>query len=330
MSGVGAAGEGPGAQVFRSLDEIPRDFGRTAAAIGNFDGVHLGHQEILAGVVKDARAVGLRAVAITFDPHPEVVLRPAKAPKLLTPLSERLRLLSATGVDAILVLRFDGELASLRSEEFVRSILVDALGVRSLHEGANFRFGCGAAAGVKELAALGSTSDFVVHVHSAVRSHGMEVSSSAVRGLVAAGDMRRARWMLGRPFAVLSTQARGRGVGTRLLVPTVNLAAYEGLLPAIGVYITRLKTPQRVFQSVTNVGNRPTFGDAGFAVETHILDFEPIAIEEAAPIEVEFLLRLREEQAWPSPEALKAQIMKDVARAKRFFRLSPGSPDGID
>ena len=115
-----------------------------------------------------------------------------------------------------------------------------------------------------------------MHVHDAVRVHGLEVSSSAVRALVAAGDVRRARWMLGRPFAVLSTPASGRGIGTRLLVPTVNLAHYDGLLPGFGVYVTRLKVNGRAFQAVTNVGNRPTFGEASFAVESHILDFEPI------------------------------------------------------
>lgn len=150
----------------------------------------------------------------------------------------------------------------------------------------------------------------------------MEVSSSAIRALVAAGDVRRARWMLGRPFAVLSTQARGRGIGARLLVPTVNLAVYDGQLPAFGVYVTQLKVPGRVFQSVTNVGNRPTFGEASFAVESHILDFEPVDLSETTPIELQFLLRLRGEKTWPSPEALKNQIFRDVARAKRYFRLA--------
>jgi riboflavin kinase / FMN adenylyltransferase len=321
QSEVRAEETGRGTAVFRSLAEIPAGFGPAVAAIGNFDGVHRGHQEILAAVVKEARATAARAVAITFDPHPEQFLRPDQAPKLLTPLSERLRLLSATGLDSILVLPFEATLSALNPGEFVRRILVDSLRVRCVHEGANFRFGHGAAAGVKELAAFGSESGFAVRIHQAVSVRGMEVSSSAIRGLVAAGDMRRARWMLGRPLAVLSTQARGRGVGTKLLVPTVNLAAYEGLLPALGVYVTRLKAPGRIFRSVTNVGNRPTFGEAGFAVESHILNFEPIALEESAPIELEFLLRLRGEQAWPSPEALKAQIMKDVARAKRYFRL---------
>jgi riboflavin kinase / FMN adenylyltransferase len=308
-------------RVFRSLAEIPAGFGPSVAAVGNFDGVHCGHREILAGVVDEARAIGARAVAVTFDPHPEHFLRPDKAPRLITPTAERLRLLAETGIDAALVLKFDAALAHLAPREFVERILVDALGVRAVHEGQNFRFGHCAAAGVEELAAMGAELGFTVCVLGAVCVRGLEVSSSAIRALVTAGDMRRARWMLGRPFTVLSTPARGRGIGTRLLVPTVNLAAYNGLLPAFGVYVTRLKIAGRAFESVTNVGNRPTFGEASFAVETHILNFEPVEINEETPLELEFLMRLRGEREWPSPEALKAQILKDVARAKRYFQI---------
>jgi riboflavin kinase / FMN adenylyltransferase len=308
--------------VFGSLAEIPSDFGPTVAAIGNFDGVHLGHREILTTAVAEARSVKARAVAITFDPHPEQFLRPAVAPKLLTPIDERLRLLSETGVDAVLVLTFDAALAHMRAHDFVQQVLVNALHVRALHEGGNFRFGHRAEAGVKELMQFGAEFGFVVHLHRAVRVHGLEVSSSTIRELVAAGDMKRARWMLGRPFAVRSTQARGRGVGTRQLVPTINLAAYQGLLPALGVYVTRLTVAGECFQAVTNVGNRPTFDGAGFSVETHILNFEPIELGEETPLELEFLFRLRPEIQWPSPEALRAQIFKDVAKAKRYFQLS--------
>jgi riboflavin kinase/FMN adenylyltransferase len=290
--------------------------------IGNFDGVHRGHRKILSAVVSEARGMNARAVAITFDPHPDRLLRPTKAPQLLTPLCERLRLLTGTGVDAVLVLGFDAALAALEARQFVESILVGGLGVRSVHEGQSFRFGHLAAAGVSELAAFGSEFGFRVRVHEPVRVHGLEVSSSAIRALAASGDMRRARWMLGRPFAILSTQARGRGIGTRLLVPTVNLAHYDGLLPAFGVYVTRLKVAGRVFQAVTNVGNRPTFGEDSFAVESHILDFEPVEMDETTPIELKFLLRLRGEIRFPSPEALKAQIFRDVARAERYFRLT--------
>jgi len=307
--------------VFRSLAEIPAGFGPTVAAVGNFDGVHRGHREILAGVMAEASGTGAKAVAVTFDPHPEQFLRPDKAPRLITPAAERLRLLAETGINAALLLEFDEALANLAPRAFVERILVGALGVRSMHEGQNFRFGHGAAAGVEELAAMGAEWGFTVRVHEAVCVRGLEVSSSAIRALVAAGDVRRARWMLGRPFTVLSTPARGRGIGTRLLVPTVNLAEYDGLLPAFGVYVTRLKIEGRTFEAVTNVGNRPTFGEASFAVETHILNFEPVEMSEETPVELEFLLRLRGEREWPSPEALKAQIFKDVAQAKRYFRI---------
>jgi riboflavin kinase/FMN adenylyltransferase len=316
--------EGPRSMipVFRSVQEIPSGFGPSVASIGNFDGVHRGHREILSAVVAEARSLGARAVAITFEPHPEQFLRPADAPRLLTPQPEKLRLLGLTGIDAVLVLPFDATLASLPAREFVRGILVEALGLRSLHEGGNFRFGRRAEAGVKELAQFGAEFGFSVHVHAAVEVRGMEISSSTIRELLAAGDMKRARWMLARPFSVLSTPARGRGIGTRLLVPTVNLAAYDGQLPAFGVYVTRLTVAGRCFQAVTNVGNRPTFGEASFAIESHILDFEPIELDEQTPVELEFLLRLRGEIEWPSPEALKTQIFKDVARAQRYFRLA--------
>jgi len=320
----------PGAPaVFRSLGEIPAGFGPSVVTVGNFDGVHLGHREILAAVAAEARSMGARAVAVTFDPHPEQVLRPSRAPQLLTLLPRRLRLLKETGIDAVVVLPFDAAFAHLSAREFVQQVLVSALSAKSVHEGRNFRFGRGAAAGVKELADLGAEFGFVVHVHEAVRVRGMEVSSSAIRALLSAGDVRRARWMLGRPFAVVSTPASGRGIGTRLLVPTVNLAPYQGLPPAFGVYVTRLKLAGRVFQSVTNVGNRPTFGEPSFAVESHILNFEPIDLSEQTPIELEFLFRLRGERQWPSPEALKEQILKDVARARRYFRCLQSMTAGV-
>jgi riboflavin kinase / FMN adenylyltransferase len=309
------------ARIFRSLHEVPRDFGPSIAAIGNFDGVHCGHQQILRTVAADARTRGMHSIAITFDPHPALFLHPHEAPKLLTFLPERLRLLAQTGVDAILVLHFDEALSRVTAEDFVRNVLVDLLRVRGIHEGGNFRFGHGARAGVNELRAFGEKHGFTTTVHPAVRVHGMEVSSSVVRSLIAAGDVRRARWMLGHTFGVHSHPSKGRGVGTKLLVPTVNLAPYEGLLPGFGVYVTRLTVGDRGFESVTNVGNRPTFEGVGFGVETHILHFEPVDLADETPLHLEFLSRLRGEIHWPSTEALKAQIFQDVERARRFFKI---------
>jgi riboflavin kinase/FMN adenylyltransferase len=307
--------------VYRSTAEIPAGFGPSVASIGNFDGVHLGHRQILDSVVAEARALDARAVAVTFDPHPDHLLRPERELKLLTPMPERLKLLAETGVDALVVLQFDAALAGLSALSFVRRILVEGLRICSLHEGGNFRCGHRAHAGVTELAEFGSRLGFTLHVHEPVRVHGLEVSSSAIRERLLAGDLTRGRWMLGRPFAVLSTPARGRGIGGRLLVPTVNLAPYDGILPAFGVYVTRLRVAGRRFDAVTNIGNRPTFGEASFAVESHILDFEPIDLDDDTPTELEFLFRLRGEMTWPSIDALKVQIFKDVARARRYFQL---------
>jgi riboflavin kinase/FMN adenylyltransferase len=307
-------------KVFRSLTELSANFGPSVAAIGNFDGLHCGHRQILSSVVAEARASNAQAVAITFEPHPEKFLFPNRAPKLITPSNERLRLLAATGIDAVLLLPFDEHLAQLSARDFVEEILVAGLQLTSLHEGENFRFGRRAEAGVSELKAFGLEFGFQLHIHEAVHVRRIEVSSSAIRARVAAGDLKRARWLLGRPFSVLSAQKRDRGVGTELLVPTINLAGYTDLLPANGVYVTRMNVGQRSFQAVTNVGNRPTFAGAGFSVETHILNFEPIEIGAETPLELEFLFRLRGEKSWPSPEALKTQIFRDVARAKRYFQ----------
>jgi riboflavin kinase/FMN adenylyltransferase len=308
--------------VYRSLAEIPATLGPVIAAIGNFDGVHLGHRQLLGAAVAEARQSGFRAVAVTFEPHPEHFLRPDKAPKRITPKDERLLLLAETGIDAIVVLPFDASFARLTAREFVEQVLVHALQVRGLHEGGSFRFGHRAQAGVKELADFGTEFGFGLTIHEPVHVHGLEVSSSAIRALVAAGQMKRTRWMLGRPFVIRSTQAQGRGVGTRLLVPTVNFAAYDGQIPAFGVYVTRVTIGDRCFHSVTNVGDRPTFEGAGFSIETHILNFEPVDLTDETPLELEFLLYLREEIRFPSVEALKAQIGKDVVRAKRYFQLS--------
>lgn len=306
--------------VYRGIRSLPEDFGPCVAAIGNFDGVHLGHQEILRAVTADARRRGIKSVAITFDPHPEQFLRPDRAPGLLTPMDHRLRLLAETGVDAVIILLFDAALANLAAREFVEWVLGDALGIAGLHEGGNFRFGHKAEAGVLELHDFGRELGFTVTIHPAVRVHGLEVSSSAIREVVTAGDMRRARWMLGRPFSIVSTQKRDRGVGSKLLVPTINFAQYAGLLPKNGIYVTQLRVGDRLFQAVSSLGDRPTFEDAGFSIETHILNFEPIQIDESTPLELEFLMRLRDELKFPKTEALREQIMKDVARAQRYFR----------
>ncbi len=309
-------------QVFRDLSQVPAGFGPSFAAIGNFDGVHCGHRAILHDVCERARLAQARAVAVTFDPHPMRVLRPVEAPPLITPLEQRLTLLAGTGVDATLVLPFTEAFSLQTARSFAVDVLQQGLHAVAVHEGDNFRFGYRAEAGVEQLRALGTELGFSVVAHSVLHRRGAAVSSSHVRSMIASGAVGHARALLGRPFSIQSTRARGRGIGTRLLVPTVNLASYAELKPAHGVYVTRLRIAERTFEAITNAGNRPTFGEDSYAIESHLLDFEPVESDESTPLELSFLHRLRGEQRFASPEALKQQIGLDIARARRYHALA--------
>jgi riboflavin kinase/FMN adenylyltransferase len=307
--------------IYRSLDEIPSDFGPTVATIGNFDGVHRGHQLVIEEVIRRARELNARSLAITFDPHPVRVLRPEAALPLITPHAEKLELLASTGIDATLVLPFTSELSHMTARAFASQVLRNKLGVIELHEGENFRFGYQAEAGIDALDTLGRELGFHVEVYAPRSLRGEAVSSSRVRKLISAGDVSHARALLGQPFAILGTPAPGRGYGTRYTVPTINMAPYSELIPAIGVYITTLTVGAETFDAVTNVGNRPTFGADSFTIESHLLNFHPIELTESTPLTLAFLHRLRDEIRWPSPEALREQIGRDVRRAQRYFTL---------
>ena len=308
-------------QIYRSLDEVPAVYGPTVATIGNFDGVHRGHRWVIAEVIRRARELGGHSLAITFDPHPARLLRPDVPLRLITPLEKKLQLLAATGIDAALVLPFTQELSQMTAGDFASKVLHDKLNIIELHEGENFRFGYQAQAGVDSLDAFGRELGFRVSVYTPRSTHGLAVSSSAIRQLITQGNVSRARALLGRPFAISSTPAPGRGYGTKYTVPTINLAPYPELIPAIGVYIATLTVGGETFDAVTNVGNRPTFGADSFTIESHLLNFRPIELNESTPLTLTFLHRLRDEIRWPSPEALREQIGRDVRRAQRFFSL---------
>ncbi|HTW44962.1 MAG TPA: bifunctional riboflavin kinase/FAD synthetase [Acidobacteriaceae bacterium] len=307
--------------IVRSLQDLPPFPRRTVLAIGNFDGVHRGHQAILRKVRERAAAIGAASLAITFDPHPVRVLRPAQAPKLITPLPQKLDLLAATGIDATIVIPFTREFSQLSALEFARDILLQSLQAAEVHEGDNFRFGHNASAGPAELARLGRELGFAVVAQPALYVRKLQVSSSIVRRFIAAGDMSTTRALLSRPFSIQSTPVRDRGVGSRHTVPTINLAPYYELLPADGVYVTRMKIGTERFDSVTNAGHRPTFGENKYAIESHLLNFHEIDLAPETPLELCFLSRIRAEQKFASPAALKEQILKDVAHTRRYFRL---------
>jgi len=307
--------------IFHKLEEVPVDFGPTLVSVGNFDGAHRAHAHVLQEIVARARASGGKAVAVTFEPHPVRILRPESGLKLLTPTTEKLRLLESTGIDAVLLLPFGRDLSLMTPRDFAMSVLEDGLHAREVHEGFNFRFGHKAAGDTNMLAEFGRAMGFEVKVYPEMTLRGECVSSSQIRKLLREGRVSRARHLLARPFCILGTPGRGRGYGSKYTVPTINLARYEELVPKDGVYITCTRVGEERFDSVTNVGNRPTFGADLFAIETHLLNFHPIDLTPETEVEICFLDRLRDEIKFPSVEVLKEQIGRDVQKARRYFHL---------
>jgi riboflavin kinase/FMN adenylyltransferase len=308
-------------KIFRSLAEVPADFGPSVATVGNFDGVHCGHKTVLGEVLASARKRNAKAVAVTFTPHPTQVVRPESAPLLVTPDAVKLELLAQVGLDAVLMLDFTPQLRTTSAQEFADRVLCKALHAVEVHEGDNFQFGYHGEGSVSGLQQLGKDLGFSTVVSPPLLFAGKPVSSSRVRKCIAAGKLAEARHLLGRDFSVRSSPASGRGYGSRYTVPTINLASYAGLLPAHGVYVTDLTVHGETFQSVTNVGNRPTFGGESFAVESYILNFHPIALDESTRLDLTFHFRLRSEEKFETHEALKELIFRDVQRAKRWFAL---------
>jgi riboflavin kinase / FMN adenylyltransferase len=311
-------------QIFHKLEDVPAGFGPTLISVGNFDGVHRAHAHVLTEIVRRARLSGAKAVAVTFEPHPSRILRPDSGLKLLTPGPEKLRLLEATGIDAVLMLPFGRDLSLMTPRQFAERILKKKLHAREVHEGYNFRFGHKAAGDVNILAQLGQEMGFEVEVYSEERLRGEPVSSSHIRKLIGEGRVNRARHLLARPFCILGTPGRGRGLGSKYTVPTINLARYEELVPKDGVYITWTRVGPECFDSVTNVGNRPTFGSDSFAIETHLLNFHPLELTPESEVEICFLDRVRDEIKFPSVDALREQIARDVQKARRYFHLLRG------
>src|SRR5437764_681960 len=307
--------------VFHKLEEVPAGFGRSVVSVGNFDGVHRAHSRVLCELIRQAAARNAKSVAVTFEPHPVRILRPDAPLRLITPTAEKLLLLEKSGIDSVLVLPFTRDMSLLSAHNFAQQILRDCLGTIEVHEGYNFRFGHKAAGDVKLLTDLGRELNFEVIVYPEMMVRRQSVSSSRIRDMIRSGQVSRARPLLGRPFSIVSTPGRGRGYGSKYTVPTINLSRYDELVPGNGVYVTRTKVGDETFDSVTNVGIRPTFGDDSFAVESHLLNFHPIDVIASTRVEISFLQRLRAEIKWPNVEALRAQIAKDVHRARRYFHL---------
>jgi len=310
-------------RLLHSANELRPDNRRVCIAIGVFDGVHLGHQQIIRQTVADARQHDGLAVVLTFDRHPSAIVAPDRVPPLIYSLLQKVRAIEALGADALLLLRFDQAFSAQPGETFIRELARDLCAIHSICVGADFVFGHQRSGNVALLQKLGAELNFTVHGIAAVALDGQVVSSTRVREAIRTGDFDAANQMLGRPYSLAATIVTGDQVGHQLGFPTANLETTGFVLPPNGVYAAQASVGGRTHHAVVNLGHRPTLCQPTpqLRVEVHLLDFDGQIYGQE--MEVTFVARLRAEMKFPSLEALREQIGRDVAAARELMGLSP-------
>jgi riboflavin kinase/FMN adenylyltransferase len=306
-------------KTIQDLAEVRQTGRRVCLALGFFDGVHLGHQQIIRQTTADARQHEALALLVTFDRHPNTVVAPERTPPLIYPLTRKLKVIESFGVDQILLLHFDKAFSERSGEEFVRSLANQAGQLRSICVGANFVFGHKRSGNVEQLRKLGAELHFAVHGLSAVALDGRAVSSTRIRQAISAGNLDGASQMLGRAYSLLGPVVAGDKVGRQLGVPTANLDVNGLVLPPNGVYAAQVKIADQLHRAVVNIGSRPTLQSpkAQLRVEAHLLDFS--ADLYGRELELFFVEKLRDEKKFPSLDALRQQISQDIAQARTKF-----------
>lgn len=307
--------------VYRDLED-PMLQAPCVLTFGVFDGLHLGHQAIMRRVVDRAHSLGLPSTVVTFDPHPRAVLRPQTAPPLLQTFEQKMEGMGRLGVDQCLALSFTPELARVTAQDFLRRIIFGRLDGREVYLGHGFAFGHNREGHFGLLAEVAAEMGRLAAEVPEVSLHSHRVSSTMVRRLLTSGRINLARRMLGRPYGIESRVIEGRRIAkSQLNYPTANLRPHNTVIPLNGVYVTLTLVEGEWRRSITNIGNKPTFGgDPEVTIETHVMDFDRELYGEK--IRVRFLHRLRSERRFESIEALRAQIHRDYRRAVRFFELA--------
>lgn len=305
-------------QVVTSLLEVPDKGSGNLVAIGSFDGVHLGHQAIINELVREARKRLGQAIVMTFEPHPEEVLRPGKGPKLLTSREEKSRLLADLGVDVHLVLPFTRTFAGLAPEEFVKTALDDGLRAKTVMVGFNFTFGAGGAGDATRLRALGAELGIPVRIFEPVTVGEETVSSSSIRQLLSEGRVDTAAALLGRPYQLQGPVIHGDHRGRQIGFPTANIeVSLDRQIPGRGVYAVRVRMNGEIYPGMANIGSRPTFDGGDSRLEVHLIDFEGDLYGRS--LAVEFVAWLRDERAFAGAAELRAQLQADLARTRRVL-----------
>ena len=314
-------------KVFRGLDSIQRKFNDPVVTIGNFDGVHLGHQKIFRKVI-ESKGPSSESIVITFHPHPVQVLAPERGLRLLTPLEEKIRLIDAMGIDIMILIDFNRDFSRLPPEVFIKEILVDKVGVRHLIVGHNYRFGKGKAGDTALLRRMSKKYGYSFTVVRNMKINGQTVSSSRIRQLLAWGRVCEASTLLGRAYSISGRVVKGAGRGEKILdTPTANLVTEHEIVPREGVYAVKVLLDGRLFNGVANIGKNPTFGGTMPSYEVHLFDFTGDIVGKR--IRVYFVDRIRAERRFPDPGSLKEQIRKDIEIAHYILKehrinINPG------
>jgi len=309
-------------RIVRNWNELTHPPQRTVLTIGNFDGVHRGHQEVFRRLVERARAVGGTAAVYTFCPHPLRLLAPQRAPRLITTQEEKEQLIAACGIDLMLCPPFDRRTAGMSAADFVQQVLVERLGIVHLVVGADYAFGRGREGDVAFLRAAGAAAGFTVEALPSVRDEHDVCSSTRIRELIEAGQVDAVVPILGRAFALSGMVVHGDKRGRRLGFPTANLSTDKELLPASGVYAVRASVGEQRFDGVANIGRRPTYGGGQPGIEVHLLGFDGNLYDRS--LRVCFIQRLRDERPFADSAALAAAIGEDVAAARRLLAAGDG------
>lgn len=304
-------------EVFRDIEDFRRPEMKTLVTMGNFDGLHLGHQALVANAVAEAKRSVTQSLVFTFDPHPLKLLAPERAPQMIVNQRDKMDMLKALGVDAVIVQRFDRRFASIDAEDFVRRYLIERLNLSKIWLGRDLRFGRARAGDAEDLIRWGSSLGFSVGIVEPILVEGKRISSSRIRQLIEQGRVDEVQPMLGRYHFISGSIVNGHHRGRKLGFPTANLAAATELIPADGIYATTVELQNHRWLSVSSVGHNPTFGEGLRTIETYVLDFAQDIYGEM--VKLSFIQRIREERKFAQIEHLVTQMHEDVRAARAMF-----------
>jgi len=308
-------------KIIYDLKELDKSFENPVLTIGNFDGVHKGHLALFDMVKGRAHAIRGQSVVMTFEPHPIKLTNPGKGLSIITPLKQKLKLISETGIDVILCIPFDRQFSTISAHDFVKDILVDKIGIKEIVVGYDYSFGNNRKGDIGLLKRMGKELGFKVHTIEPIHLNKVLVSSTSIRNFIKQGDLEHARILLGRDYQITGRVISGAGRGGKLLgFPTANLLPVDELIPKKGVYAVIAEIDARTYYGVCNIGNNPTFGENALSIETHLFDFNGETV--GKDLTIRFMHRLRDEKTFSGIKELSAQISRDIQKARELFNLN--------